>query len=95
MDQSDIDKYLVAKRQHTLASTTVVVTGTLLVAAALLWIFGLSDRIVVSLVVISAIGTQFATSTVTASRQVLVSIVENQINRDPDALAYLARRTDS
>lgn len=93
MDRSDIDKYLVARRQHGFARTVVAITASLLAAAVILWLFGVSDRIVISVVAISAIGTQFATSAVVASRKVLVSIIENQINRDPDALAYLARRS--
>jgi hypothetical protein len=41
----------------------------------------------------SVLGVQFVLYRLVASRKVLLGIIENQINRDPDALAYLARKS--
>jgi hypothetical protein len=98
MDSKDVERYMLAKRQQRFTACITVAALLICVAAAVLLYLGIAPSISKAVVIGSAAGLLLANSEfglygTVVSRQALLEIIENQINRDPDALAYLARKS--
>ena len=100
MDSKDVERYVVAKRQQRFAIYITIVALLICVAAAVLLYLGIAPSGAKVVLIGSAVGILLANSEfglygAVVSRQTLLEIIENQINRDPDALAYLAKKSSS
>jgi hypothetical protein len=98
MDHKDLDQYLAARRGQRLATWITVLGLVIAVAAGVCLTLGIAPFAAKAILVGSAVGvvlgnSEFGLYGTVVSRMTLLSIIEKQINRDPDALAYLARKT--
>ncbi len=98
MDHRDLDIYLRAKLQHRRATFISVLALVLVAGAGALLIFGVTGPLVKGTLLGSIIGAvivnrEFGLYSALVSKRVLLRVIENQINRDPDALAYLAKKS--
>ncbi len=100
MDTSDIDVYLKAKRQHRLLQRITWVCATLALVFAVLSVFRLWLPYTTAVVYGCLLGGLLANSDLFASRTLvtrarLLNLIESQINRDPEAIKYVAGRIAS
>jgi hypothetical protein len=98
MDGSDLEKYVTAKRQLRFAAYITVVAVLICVGAGALLYLGIAPSVSKAVLIGSAVGLLLANSEfglygAVVSRRTLLEIIEKQINRDPDALAYLAKKS--
>jgi len=98
MDSKDVERYLIAKRQQRFSTCITIAALLVCVAAGVLLYLGIAPSVSKAVLMGSAAGVLLANSEfglygAAVSRQSLLEIIENQINRDPDALAYLARKS--
>jgi hypothetical protein len=98
MDSKDLEQYVVAKRQQRFATYITIAALLVCVGASVLLYLGVAPSGAKAVLTGSALGlllanSEFGLSGAVVSRQMLLRIIENQINRDPDALAYLARKS--
>ena len=96
MDSKDLDRYLMAKRQQRLANYISLVATALAVGAGVLLYLGIEPGASKAILIGSAIGlvlanSEFGLHGAVVSRQSLLEIIESQINRDPEALSYIAK----
>jgi hypothetical protein len=97
MDQRDLDTYVRARRQEKL--NAIGSTGALIIAAiaAVLSFAGVGGHVINGILIGSIGGAILANSEVglfssLVTRKTLLGIIEHQINRDAEALSYLAAR---
>lgn len=98
MDSQDLDRYVTAKRQQRVATCITVVGVVIGAAAGVLLYFGIWPLASRAALIGSALGVllangEFGLHGTAVSRAALLEIIERQIYRDPDAIAYLAKKT--
>jgi hypothetical protein len=98
MDHTDLDQYLAAKRGQKAAIYITVLGLIVAVGAGIFLALGISPSISKAILIGSAVGVLLANSEfglygTVVSRLALLSIIEKQINRDPNAIAYLAKKS--
>jgi glucan phosphoethanolaminetransferase (alkaline phosphatase superfamily) len=98
MDHRDLDLYLLARRQQKVSSVVTAIALLLVIGSGVLLLLGTTSILVKGALIGSAIGILLANSEfglygMPVSRRVLLSLLENQINRDADALAYVSRKS--
>jgi hypothetical protein len=98
MDHRDLDQYLAARRGQRIATYITVLGLVIAMAAGVFLALGISPLISKAILIGSAVGVLLANSEfglygTIVSRFALLSIIEKQIHRDPDALAYLAGKS--
>lgn len=97
MDSKDLDRYVVAKRQQQFAACITVLALVLGVGAGVLLYLGIGPPVAKAVLIGSGVGlllanSEFGLHGAPVSRRALLEIIQNQINRDPDAIEYLARK---
>jgi hypothetical protein len=97
MDQKDLDTYVRARQQRKF--NTVVGACALVVAAiaAVLSSAGVGGHVINGILIGSIggaflINSEFGFFSSAVTRKTLLSIIEHQISRDPEALSYLASK---
>ncbi len=98
MDHTDLDQYLAAKRGQRLVIYITVLGLVVAMGAGVCLALGISPPVSKTVLIGSAVGvllgnSEFGLHGTVVSRVTLLSIIEKQIYRDPDALAYLARKS--
>lgn len=98
MDHMDLDRYLAAKRGQRLATGITAIGLSIAACAGILLVLGVSPFASEAVLVGSAFGvilanSEFGLHGTIVSRITLLSIIERQINSDPDALAYIATKS--
>ncbi len=98
MEISDLDKYLIAKRQERVAFYVTLLTTLLCVTSAAFLYLDISPVVSRAVLIGSALGlllanSEFGLHGTVVSRQALLGIIEAQINRDADALSYLSKKS--
>jgi hypothetical protein len=97
MDHRDLDIYLRAKLQHKRATVISIFALVVAAGAGALLIFGVTGPLVKGVLLGSIVGAvvvnnEFGLFSAVVTKRALLQVIENQINRDPDAIAYLARK---
>lgn len=93
MDQQDVDQYFVARRKHTFALCAGALSVLLLGVALALHFMGIRGQVLGTMLLLAMVGVQMAMAAISEARRTLLTIIERQINRSPEALTYIAGRS--